>query len=57
MNDLLKELETNAGLTPEKAKVALETVKAYILKKVPPQFAPILDNFLASQKPSDDFLD
>ena len=46
MNDLLKELETNAGLTPEQAKAALETVKAYILKKVPPQFAPILDNFL-----------
>lgn len=57
MNDLLKELEANAGLTPEQAKAALETVKAYILKKVPPQFAAILDNFLASQKPSDDFLD
>ena len=34
MNDLLKELETNAGLTPEQAKAALETVKAYILKKL-----------------------
>ena len=35
MDDLLEKLKTEAGLTDEQAKKALETIKSYVVEKFP----------------------
>lgn len=35
MQDLIEKLKTEAGLTDEQAKKALETIKSYVVEKFP----------------------
>jgi hypothetical protein len=35
MEDLIEKLKTEAGLTEEQAKKALETIKSYVVEKFP----------------------
>lgn len=35
MNDLIKKLETEAGLTPEQAAKAIETIASFVKEKFP----------------------
>ena len=35
MEDLIEKLKTDAGLTEEQAKKALETIKSYVVEKFP----------------------
>lgn len=35
MQDLIEKLKTEAGLTEEQAKKALETIKSYVVEKFP----------------------
>ena len=35
MDDLIEKLKTEAGLTDEQAKKALETIKSYVVEKFP----------------------
>jgi len=45
MQDLIQELKDKAGLTDEQAIKAVETMKDYILGKVPPMFSGFVDQF------------
>lgn len=47
MQDLLKDLKQNAGLTDEQAVKAVEIMKTYILAKVPPMFSGFVHGFFA----------
>jgi len=35
MHDLIEKLKTEAGLTEDQAKKALDTIKAYVVEKFP----------------------
>ncbi len=35
MQELIQKLETEAGLTPEQAQQAIETIKNYVIEKFP----------------------
>jgi len=54
MDDLIQQLKDNAGLTEEQALKALETMKGYLMGKVPPMFSGFVDNFFAKAPKSDD---
>ncbi|MCB0696289.1 MAG: hypothetical protein KDC07_02925, partial [Chitinophagaceae bacterium] len=54
MEDLVKKLTEEAGLTEEQALQALNVVKEYIMSKVPPMMHPMIDSFLAAKQDGDD---
>ena len=47
MDDLVQQLKDKAGLTEEQAYKALETMKGYLMGKVPPMFSGFVENFFA----------
>lgn len=58
MQDLIKQLQDNAGLTEEQAHKSLQTIKEYIQSKLPPMMQGMVDNFMGTQpSDTDDFLD
>jgi hypothetical protein len=46
MEQIIKQLEEKAGLSPEQAEKALEVIKDYIQSKLPPMMHGMIDNFL-----------
>lgn len=54
MEELIKKLTGEVGLTEEQAIKALGAVTEYIKSKVPPMMHPMIENFLASKKDGDD---
>jgi len=54
MEDLIKKLTDEVGLTEAQALQTMEAVKEYIMGKVPPMMHPMIENFLASKKDGDD---
>lgn len=53
MNELVKKLTEEAGLTEEQAAKALDIIKEFIQSKVPPMMHPMIDSFLASKGDGD----
>ena len=53
MEELIKKLTGEVGLTEEQAVKALGAVTEYIKSKVPPMMHPMIENFLSSNKDSD----
>jgi ElaB/YqjD/DUF883 family membrane-anchored ribosome-binding protein len=49
MQDLIKQLKDEAGLTEEQAIKSLYVIKGYIQSKVPPMMHGLIDNFLGEQ--------
>lgn len=49
MDDIIQQLKEKAGLSDEQAMKALETMKDYILGKVPPMFSGFVENFFAGK--------
>lgn len=49
MQDLLKQLKEEVGITEEQAVKALFVIKGYIKSKVPPMMHGLIDNFLGEQ--------
>jgi len=47
MEELIIELKEKAGLSDDQALLAVQTIKNYILGKVPPMFSGFVDNFFA----------
>ena len=54
MQDLIQQLKDKAGLTDEQAIKALETMKEYLMGKVPPMFSGFVDKFFADSKGHND---
>lgn len=54
MEDLIKKLTDEVGLTEEQALKTFEALKEYIMAKVPPMMHPMIESFLAENKDSDD---
>ncbi|HYC28307.1 MAG TPA: hypothetical protein VEB42_05810 [Chitinophagaceae bacterium] len=54
MNELVKKLTEEAGLTEEQAAKALNVIKEFIQAKVPPMMHPMIENFLASKGEGND---
>lgn len=46
MQDLLKKLVDEAGLTQEQAIKSLEVIKSHIMSMVPPMMHPMIENFM-----------
>ncbi len=56
MKELIDKLQTQAGLSPEQAAKAIDTIKEYIQDQLPPMMKGMVDQFLASsQADADDF--
>ena len=47
MEDLVQQLKDRAGLSEEQAHKALETMKDYLMGKVPPMFSGFVESFFA----------
>ena len=47
MQELVDKLKNEAGLTDEQAQKAAEIVKGFVLSKVPPMFAGVVEGFFA----------
>ena len=54
MEDLVQQLKDRAGLTDEQAAKVIETMKDYLMGKVPPMFSGFVDNFFAKKRAADD---
>lgn len=54
MEELIKKLTEEVGLTEEQALQTMAAVKEFIMGKVPPMMHPMIDNFLASKKEGND---
>lgn len=54
MDDLIQQLKDKAGLTEEQALKALDTMKDYLMGKVPPMFSGFVDSFFAKSAKSDE---
>lgn len=54
MNELVKKLTEEAGITEEQAIKSLEVMKEFIQSKVPPMMHPMIDNFLAAKGDGND---
>lgn len=54
MEDLVKKLTEDVGLTEDQAEQTLNAVKEYIMSKVPPMMHPMIDSFLAGKKEGGD---
>jgi hypothetical protein len=53
MQELVNELVTKAGLTPEQAEKSIEVIKNYIQSQLPPMMQGMVDNFLGQQGQND----
>ncbi len=53
MEELIKKLTDEVGLTEGQALQTMNAVKEYIMGKVPPMMHPMIDQFLASKKDGD----
>ncbi len=49
MEELIKDLKANAGLTHEQALQSIEIMKQFIVAKVPPMFSGFVDGFFAGK--------
>jgi len=47
MEDLVQQLKDKAGLTDEQTVKVIETMKEYLMGKVPPMFSGFVENFFA----------
>ncbi len=47
MDDLKQQLKERAGLTDEQSIKVIETMKDYLMGKVPPMFSGFVENFFA----------
>ena len=54
MEELIKKLTDEVGLTEEQALQTMNAVKEFIMGKVPPMMHPMIDSFLASKKDGND---
>lgn len=54
MEELIERLQTKAGLTPEQAVRAIETMKEYIQGQLPPMMQGMVDQFLAASSKDED---
>lgn len=54
MEDLVKKLQEEAGLTEEQAVKSLEVVKNFIQSKVPPMMHPMIENFMNAKEDGED---
>lgn len=54
MEDLIKKLQTDAGLTEEQAIKSLTVIKDHIMSMVPPMMHPMIENFMGSNAPMND---
>lgn len=59
MQELIKMLQTKAGITEEQAVKSVETIKEFIQSKLPPMMHGLVDNFMGSMgnEDEDDILD
>lgn len=54
MEDLVKKLTEDVGLTEDQAEQTLNAVKEYIMSKVPSMMHPMIDSFLAGKQEGGD---
>jgi hypothetical protein len=54
MEDLIKKLQTEAGLTEEQAIKSLGVIKDHIMSMVPPMMHPMIENFMGQQETMND---
>jgi|GEM_PF-694379 len=54
MQDLIKKLTEEVGLTEEQAVQSLGVVTEFIKSKVPPMMHPMIENFLDAKEGGDD---
>ena len=57
MDDLVQQLKEKAGLTEDQALKALDTMKEYLMGKVPPMFSGFVDSFFAKAAKEGDEVD
>ncbi len=57
MDDLVQQLKDRAGLTEDQALKALDTMKDYLMGKVPPMFSGFVDSFFAKAGKTTDEID
>ena len=48
MEELINRVSEKAGITPEQAKAAVETVAGYLKEKVPAPYSSYIDKFMGS---------
>jgi mevalonate pyrophosphate decarboxylase len=48
MQEIIQQLMAKANLTEQQAMQAVQTMKEYIMTKLPPQMAPMVDNFFVN---------
>ena len=48
MENLVQELVVKANLTEEQAGKAIQVMKDFFMSKIPPAFAPMVENFFQS---------
>jgi len=53
MNELVKKLREEAGMTDDQISKAMLILKDYIYGKVPPMFSGVVDKFLKDAFPAD----
>ncbi len=54
MQELIDQLVSKAGLTPEQAQKALVVIKEYIQSQLPPMMQGMVDNFMGGNNSADD---
>lgn len=54
MQDLVKKLQEEAGLSEEQAVKSLHVVKEFIQSKVPPMMHPMIEQFMSAKEDGDD---
>lgn len=54
MEELIKKLTEEVGLTEEQAVQSLNAVTEFIKSKVPPMMHPMIENFLSAKEDGDD---
>lgn len=57
MEELINKLMSNAGISEQQAKTALETVKDYVKEKFPMMAGAVDNLFAAADKKEDDFME
>jgi len=53
MDELIQQLVTKAGVTPEQAKKSIEVMKDYIQSQLPPMMQGMVESFIG-QRNNDD---
>lgn len=54
MQDLVKKLQEEVGLSEEQALQTLNVVKEFIQGKVPPMMHPMIEQFMSAKEDGDD---